>query len=290
MVTLSPSFVVANLSCTISSLYTCVYHSNSSGITANKTVGAIITASTKSFTITGFLNPITWAANITSSIRGYSANNYLVNQYIGSLLSWSPICNYPCMTCSTNKSSCLSCFSNSSITNYPYYYAIQEICLAVCYSTQVLLTNQCVDCTNNCMECKGSTSNCSACNTSTTYAYYFNFTCVKSSQCPQNFYADPSFNCLACFFPCKTCTSATQCLSCAIGAYWYQSNCISSCPFAFTITNSVNQTCDVCDPICATCSIAASNCTTCGVGTVQFNNSCLNNCTYPLYILLSQCV
>lgn len=185
---------------------------------------------------------------------------------------------------------CLSCFSNTSISNYTLFYASQSVCLFVCYSTQLQVGSTCVDCTNNCMQCSGSTSNCTACNTSTSFAYFFNNTCLTVTSCPLQYYADITYTCLLCQFPCLTCVNASQCISCASGAFWYNGNCISTCPYSFTVANTINKTCDLCSPICSTCSISISNCTTCGAGTIKFNGSCYTNCSEATYVYIDHCV
>jgi len=70
----------------------------------------------------------------------------------------------------------------------------------------------------------------------------------------------------------------------------YQNNCISTCPGGFTVSNSVNKTCDLCSSSCATCLGVVDNCTTCGAGTIKFNGQCLTNCSASLYIYIDQCV
>lgn len=140
------------------------------------------------------------------------------------------------------------------------------------------------------MECSGTANTCTACNASTPYAYFYNFTCLTNSSCPQFHYPDKTYNCLKCTFPCETCLNPSQCNTCAVGAFWYISNCVYTCPFNFTIANSANRTCDACSSICATCLGTVNSCTTCGAGTVKFNNSCYTNCTPPTYIYYADCV
>ena len=162
----------------------------------NQTDPLVSPSSTARATISGFINPVVSVGlSLSSELRGFTMNNYLVGQYTGTLLQWQPSCNFPCQTCSpTNKSACLSCFPNP-ISLFNYLYPSGNICLSECYSTQLLQGTTCVDCINNCMECTGTISSCKACNTTSLYAFFFNFTCLIASSCPIYHYPDPSYQC-----------------------------------------------------------------------------------------------
>jgi hypothetical protein len=289
---LNPQLIVQNITCSVPSNFSWAFNPALHSLTLNRTNPAIAFPSSFTFVVAGFTNPvISSTQSVPCSLSGYSASNYLVSQYSGSQLSWSPACDFPCETCNAvNRSLCLSCIVNASISAFPYYYAAQQVCLGACYSTQILSGGQCFDCTNHCLECSGSASRCTACNTLSVYAYYYNFSCLNSTSCPLVYYADSTYNCLPCPFPCSTCVNASQCFSCALGAYWYGSNCVSACPANSTIANTVNNTCDPCSTICATCLGSTDNCSTCGANTVRFNGSCLTNCTPPNYVYLADCV
>ena len=283
-------FNISNASCIMDSNLSCRYDNVRQLFIVTKTTN--ISLSSIAFTIKNFINPIYYNGSLLfSSLQGFSGTNYLINSYNGNLLQWQPKCNLPCMTCTSNSSACLSCYSNPNITKYIYYYPGQMTCLSMCYSTQILIGITCADCTNNCMECSLTTSNCTSCNTSTLYAYYYNFTCLNISSCPLYYYASSSFNCLACPNPCLACKNASSaCVSCVNGTFLYKANCLSVCPSGITVPNILNKNCDLCDGVCGTCSGNVSNCTSCGTQAIKYNGKCLANCSSPLYRYLDSCV
>lgn len=263
VLSLSPQFDISYSSCSTDINLVCQFNSSNRLFIITKPSN--VSLSTISISIQNIINPIFYNGTyLSNQLQGYSISNYLVNSYNGTLLQWQPKCNLPCRTCTSILSTCLSCYNNLNITNQIYYDPTKMICLSACYSNQILIGTVCTDCTNNCMQCSLTLSNCTSCNTSTQYAYYYNFTCLSAASCPIYHYASTSFNCLKCPYPCLTCTSPTgACLSCVNGTFLYLQSCLTVCTSDITIPNLINNTCDICDAVCKTCSVGVSNCTSC---------------------------
>ena len=292
ILTLSPQFNTTSPTCVPSdSTFVCSYDSNKKIVVVGKKDANSLVPSALSLQIAQFNNPIAFASSpLVSSLIGYSASRFIVNQYNGSLLNWQPNCSFPCQSCLA-PSACLSCYQDPTISNFSQYYAAKQQCLAACLLGQMSLAGGvCIDCTNNCMQCSLGTSNCTACNSSTEFAYFYQNSCLKASQCPLYFYPSTTYQCLACQPPCLTCTAPNVCLGCTNGTFKYGHSCINSCPADFTVENLINRTCDPCSSICATCQSTVDNCTSCGPNTVWYEDSCQQNCTDRLYILETSCV
>jgi proprotein convertase subtilisin/kexin type 5 len=95
-------------------------------------------------------------------------------------------------------------------------------------------------------------------------------------------YPDSTNSCQFCVTPCKACTSATACLSCLAGRFFYQTNCLLSCPSNITVANISTDACDPCATICLTCMGATTNCSSCDVGTALYQGNCVTVCPDPL--------
>lgn len=70
--------------------------------------------------------------------------------------------------------------------------------------------------------------------------------------------------CSPCQSPCANCLSATKCLSCPNGLYFYNYTCKPSCPSGYYPSQS-NNTCDNCISPCNTCTNKTS-CLSCNIG------------------------
>ena len=73
----------------------------------------------------------------------------------------------------------------------------------------------------------------------------------------RNIIGPPSSTC--CDITCATCFGvlSTQCLTCNGGSYFYATSCLTVCPNKLW-PNIIGNTCSVCDPSCATCSVGGS--------------------------------
>lgn len=134
--------------------------------------------------------------------------------------------------------------------------------------------------------------NCTSCKINSTLKYFFISTgnigtCL--SQCPTFYYPNSLNNCASCETPCHDCTSKTNCVSCVSPFYMFNGSCTSQCPSGTTVPNDATRKCDLCSPICATCSGNINNCVTCSADAAFYNGSCTVTCPPPLVINAGQC-
>lgn len=285
LVTIPSSFTVpSTLSCTS---WSCA--SVSSNVIR---INGITSTSQFSFTITGMNAPL--AASSTSVIvSSYDSGGYKIDENTSPIL-FAVGCTMPCRTCSTNTSVCLSCYSNTAITSFVYYYSISSSCLSSCPSGTYTSTLQCLDCNTLCQTCTVASTNCTSCVANSTYPYLFvsSQTGTCRSQCPIYFYPDTSLNpvqCAQCIIPCSTCTSVSQCTSCTSGYYFYNNSCGTSCPSGLYIPNNSTNNCDPCSTQCSTCSGTVNNCIGCSGTAALYNGSCVSACPAPLVIYNGIC-
>lgn len=100
-----------------------------------------------------------------------------------------------------------------------------------------------------------------------------------------------------CINPCKSCTSASQCLSCLPTPYTslnylYAGNnsCVSACPSTFFLPAN-GTTCNACNAsACLNCVGSASTCTSCANPAFLMNTSCLLTCPNTYYGNNNLCV
>lgn len=195
-------------------------------------------------------------------------------------------CVPPCLECSS-FTVCLSCVT-------PYLFSSGS-CIIQCpfgkvpslnISTSVLT---CQSCQYPCITCQSSPTNCTIC----AYTYFLNQinnTCISqcSSIVPVSTYYNElvTSTCAQCIFPCKTCSSQTQCLSCQIG--FLSSNFKCEYCGVGTFANETLGICVSCPSQCSNC-YAINYCTGCNNGFYLYGHQCISNlsiCTsngyYPL--------
>lgn len=226
-------------------------------------------------------------------------------------------CSPDCLTCTTSKSFCTSCYSGQ--------YLYKNTCTGTCDG--LVINSICYDCDPSCKSCSGSIENCTSC----VNGYFFSNKCYN--KCPQGT-MDYNDNCIKCELNCKTCSGwvnkcdscyegstliSSSCVSvCELGYYYYQGNCLQcsnlcvscidsseyctdcvngyaykglcldSCPASVTIQS--DQSCTDCLPNCQTCSISISNCLTCNPSYVLFNNTCIATCPDQYYNESNTCI
>jgi hypothetical protein len=220
------------------------------------------------FTIINLFVPM---ANTTTMTLNSFDSTFLMSTH--SSIAFQTGCSLPCYTCTSAASplSCLSCYNTTLFTDKIYYFP--NNCYAACppgtYNSNG--SNICSLCTSQCAECTSSPSYCTECvaNSSTPILYLTNNTC--SSACPDGTFKDNSKNltkytpvCSNCIPPCSTCTSATACLTCLNSSlYYYNSQCLATCPSLITVVNSTSMQCDPCASICLTCVNTTTTCLSC---------------------------
>lgn len=245
------------------------------------------------------LNLFVPMSNITQmSVNSYDAA-YLMSTY--SPVTFQTACSLPCYTCLPSSLSCLSCYPNTLFTNQIYYYP--NNCYAACPAGTYSPSGStiCSICTHPCAECNSTSSVCTEClaNSTSPILDLANSTCI--SACPSGTYTNNATNltkytpvCSNCLPPCSTCLTATACLSCLNASlYYYNNQCVATCPSLTTIANSTTMTCDPCSPVCLTCINTTTTCLSCNLSLAPIyyaqNMTCVNNCPSPLVVDGSNC-
>jgi hypothetical protein len=146
-----------------------------------------------------------------------------------------------------------------------------------------------ISCRIPCQACTSNTSACTSCYTNTNitrniYLFSPNNTCLMG--CPDSYYADTLFKCIACSATCLTCISASfNCTSCnttstfpALNLTGTSGVCLSNCPIYYYLSNSLTPTqCTPCVPPCLTCT-SLSLCLSCVPTRYFYNMTCLPTC------------
>lgn len=196
----------------------------------------------------------------------------------------------PCRTCNSgNTSSCLSCYTDTSISTFIYLYETVNNCYDICPTGTYTNTavKKCLACDTICNTCLGSSTNCTSCVSGSTYPYLF----INSSlgtcrtSCPSTYYPDLAsspIQCVLCVTPCMTCTTVSQCTSCLDGYYYNVNVCQNPCPSGTTIPNDATNNCDACSVQCLTCQTTVDNCVSCSASAALYNGACVSVCPYPL--------
>jgi proprotein convertase subtilisin/kexin type 5 len=107
----------------------------------------------------------------------------------------------------------------------------------MCYQRDMLPNTHYVDpitgeikpCEGECQFCDTSSGFCFMCNQNF-YLDYFQGTC--SETCPEGFYLDTEYDsCQNCNYPCATCLSENECLTCGYGLFFEETSqrCVDRC-------------------------------------------------------------
>lgn len=253
-----------NISCSsLTAAVSCILSTSSIIVTSNSTF-----PSSTDFTILNLFVPM---SNITQMSLSSFDTTYLISTY--SPVIFQTGCSLPCYTCTSAvlPLSCLSCYPTTLFTDKIYYYLnnCYIACPAGTYNANGSTT--CSACTDPCAECNSGSSVCTEClaNSTSPILYQVNNTCI--STCPSGTYKNDATNltkytpvCSNCLPPCSACVTATVCLSCLNSSlYYYNNQCVATCPSLTTIANSTTMICDPCSPICLTCINTTTTCLSC---------------------------
>lgn len=188
-------------------------------------------------------------------------------------------CNSNCWSCSGTTTNCLSCASNTYLyENWCYTSCPQGYMpsLKVC----VLIENS-AECAPGCTTTYLSNQSCeSACNVAA--CLFDNGTCEKGeTTCASGNYLETD-TCVACSYPCNSCSGPSTCLTCAVSTtnvgvtmLFYNAYCYDSCPGA-TLSNGL--TCTACNTRCSSCQGTVDTCLSCNSPFLLYNNQCIANC------------
>jgi hypothetical protein len=269
VVSLASSFNLSTVQCQSFSAFTgsCAVSGNNVNITGN------FGSSLMSVTITGISSPTTLPTDSTT-VTSYDSSGSIIDQ-ITSGIVFSISCALPCRTCSS-AGVCTSCYNNTVVTPNVFYNSGTNECLAICYTGFYADQSQgmCVNCATICASCTGNATNCLSCITTSTNKFLNttqitqpNGTIATSgtclSICDFGFYPNTNFICVPCLTPCRSCLTELSCLSCFSGRYYYENNCLLTCPTNTTIANGSTNICDFCSTNCLTCENTTSTCTSC---------------------------
>lgn len=124
--TLANTFIINGLSCNsfIDFTGTCTFD----GHTVK--VSGTFTSAPMAFSVTGFTTPILEPTDFSSVIT-FDANSYKIDESNNQIL-FSISCTLPCRTCSTPITQCLSCYSNTAITQNIYLDEQLSSCNQIC--------------------------------------------------------------------------------------------------------------------------------------------------------------
>ena len=180
------------------------------------------------------------------------------------------LCQSPCQTC-TSTYACLSCVT-------PYVLLNSE-CVISCPTTMTSLTLnntlQCVACQAPCLSCSVTTTNCTYCQFG---SFLYSNDCIGNCSAASStqfslFGQSSTLSCETCAFPCATCLSESQCLSCQIG---YLNPTAYTCNQCGLGTFADGQVCTSCPTECSVC-YSATFCTSCANGYFLYSNQCIND-------------
>lgn len=110
---------------------------------------------------------------------------------------------------------------------------------------------------------------------------------VCVSVCPLGYYIDyNTYMCRLCQYGCDTCTNSTICITCKIGYYALDIQCVSECPIGYL---SISGKCLPCISPCLGCTVSLLKCTSCLSAFYLFNDQCISACPSGYYSISSTC-
>ena len=117
----------------------------------------------------------------------------------------------------------------------------------------------CTECAEGCADCENGYT-CLTCK-----ANYYLFSRACRSECPAGTFLHDNKICLACNYPCQTCSGhgEDQCNTCVNGKVYFNHRCVADCPEG---TFFIDGSCLVCSPACKECTGTKDYCTSCRDG------------------------
>ena len=192
-------------------------------------------------------------------------------------------CHEYCTVCTgPTNIECSQCGNQTVNGTLIQYYKDQSTttCNPTCPDGQYiddLVPNRCVPCDSSCVRCNVSSTNCFQCSFTGYFLYEPLNACV--SQCPDNYYNDPTMTanyryCTQCQAGCLTCDGAglTNCQTCqnatdnGTTTNYYKEvsidHCVAVCSNGY-FGNAGTNICDPCNTGCVRCEFNASFCYEC---------------------------
>jgi len=137
-------------------------------------------------------------------------------------------CDRSCETCRTSATNCIECANG-----YSWSSAGSNRCVSPCPDQMTSIFGVCTNCHADCASCSGSTTICTGCFSN---KFLYNGECINS--CPS--YTIPKIStrtCVFCPIQCPTCawsgsesSDIINCITCAPGFMYYNSDCVQHCP------------------------------------------------------------
>ena len=188
-------------------------------------------------------------------------------------------CLSQCTQCFIEEDICSACDSGYLLDSEQSACLFGSTCVPGYYKEAAL--NLCAKCHYPCKTCDQQPNQCTSCLKGALH----DSACPL--YCPDNMFIDYSVTntaCVACVSPCVTCLSASTCLTCEPGTFFYLGACAASCPSTFFYPNSGNHTCTKCVSPCSEC-LSASQCLSCRTGFIDLTlNKCLLECNSSSYV------
>lgn len=215
-----------------------------------------------------------------TELSGYDFSNYYLDEvkltcleacadgYYPNAVNTCKICWEDCKTCSSYQV-CTSCDTTKDLA-----YLFDGSCNSACPDGSYADGFSCIACDENCLTCADSADKCMTCDTAeeSPNPYFLANTCVAT--CGAG-YARNGFVCEECDFPCATCATASECVTCEDTFYKYHTSCVAVCPVGSTLEG---EECLDCDPNCAYCGEDLVTCLQCQEGFVLYKNTCYTEC------------
>lgn len=124
LVSFANSFTTSTLSCT----RFVGFSGSCSALTSHSSnVSGTLSSSAMAFTITGLTAPLTAPSDYTT-LSSYDSSDYQIDQSLTDII-FTTECTIPCKSCTGTLTQCQTCYTNTQITTFIYFYATGNSCL-----------------------------------------------------------------------------------------------------------------------------------------------------------------
>ncbi|RDD40197.1 Leishmanolysin-like peptidase [Trichoplax sp. H2] len=169
--------------------------------------------------------------------------------------------------------------------------SIQDFCSKTIIKEVGISTSECSTDCQSCLEANNENA-CTSCKNNLYVNGSIAGSCIPSSQCPSNAYADKNTRkCIDCHPDCLRCSgnSWSSCTLCGGNTYLIknvasgQPACVKACPIGtINFQDGINRTCADCPRTCYECE-EIENCKTCNSNAFMYKQQCYVTCPSGLY-------